>query len=262
MSKILPEVQYTNEGNISEKNGSIFRKWGTINGKKRSPKPDDELNKKSPKPEDDLKKEKKEAKQQKKEGKQQRTNSGLTRTESSGSLSKQNFIPRMITGGATAAFNKLASHARRGSKGNADSQRSSNDRQNASETQPQPVTTDVATLLYNPRGANETSDALSQLSTIIFSVAMDLAPKVASFPGFYSSNNGVSIAKGLATQTYEDAFHSDNAAQQSKAYAIAAVISAYIWDAIQELRVFTPEASADLEKVSKCKNIQTIPISL
>ncbi|KAI5795325.1 hypothetical protein DFH27DRAFT_116682 [Peziza echinospora] len=251
MSKVLPEVQLANEGNISEKNGNIFRKWGTINGRRWSAKPDDELNKKSPKPEDDLKREKREAKEQKKEGKKQRTNGGLARTDSSASISKQNFIPRMITGGAAAAFNKLASHARRGSKGSADSQKASNGNQAALEAQSQPVT-DVAILPYNPRGANETSDALSQLSTIIFSVAMDLAPRVASFPGFYSKNTGVSISKGLATQSYEDAFRSDNAAQHSKAYAIAAVISAYIWDAILELRVFTPEAAADLEKVSKC----------
>lgn len=114
----------------------------------------------------------------------------------------------------------------------------------------------VPRMSYCPRSAQDNSNTLSQLSNIIWSVAMGLAPKLTRFPGFCKTPNGKCEAtKEIEYQLedYEAAFSAERGHRHSKPSAIAAVISSYVWDTIQEYRIFTENAAADLQVVAKCR---------
>ncbi|KAF8419472.1 hypothetical protein EV426DRAFT_288980 [Tirmania nivea] len=107
---------------------------------------------------------------------------------------------------------------------------------------------------YCPRSAQDNSNTLSQLSNIIWSVAMGLAPKLTKFPGFCKTSNGKCEAvKEIEYQLedYEAAFSAERGHRHSKPSAIAAVISTYVWDTIQEYRIFLDDAAADLKVLAK-----------
>ncbi|KAF8435856.1 hypothetical protein BGX38DRAFT_1274841 [Terfezia claveryi] len=107
---------------------------------------------------------------------------------------------------------------------------------------------------YCPRSAQDNSNTLSQLSNIIWSVAMGLAPKLTKFPGFCKLPNGECEAvKEIEHQfeDYETAFSAERGHRHSKPSAIAAVISTYVWDTIQEYRIFMDDAAVDLKVLAK-----------
>jgi len=85
---------------------------------------------------------------------------------------------------------------------------------------------------------------------------MGLAPKLTMFPGFCKLPNGKCEAvKEIEYQLedYETAFSAERGHRHSKPSAIAAVISTYVWDTIQEYRIFMDEAAADLKVLAKCR---------
>lgn len=84
---------------------------------------------------------------------------------------------------------------------------------------------------------------------------MGLAPRITEFPGFCKNANGncpALLELEHKFKDYEEAFYAKRGEKHSKPYAIAAVLSAYIWDSIQEYRVFTDEAATDLKVIAGC----------
>lgn len=85
-------------------------------------------------------------------------------------------------------------------------------------------------------------------------MAMGLAPKLTKFPGFCKLPNGECEAvKEIESQfeDYETAFSAERGHRHSKPSAIAAVISTYVWDTIQEYRIFMDDAAVDLKVLAK-----------
>jgi len=85
---------------------------------------------------------------------------------------------------------------------------------------------------------------------------MGLAPTLTKFPGFCKTPNAKCEAVReieYQLEDYEIAFSAERGHRHSKPSAIAAVISTYVWDTIQEYRIFTDDVAADLTVLAKCR---------
>lgn len=110
---------------------------------------------------------------------------------------------------------------------------------------------------YCPRSAQDNFNTLSQLGNIIFSVATGLAPRLNKFPGFHKGSSKEATSEAVAVlepqvKSYEEAFEAKRGERHTKPYAIAAILAAYVWDCIQEYRIFTEDAAKDLRILATC----------
>ncbi|KAF8440706.1 hypothetical protein BDZ91DRAFT_804133 [Kalaharituber pfeilii] len=111
---------------------------------------------------------------------------------------------------------------------------------------------------YWQPSAAENANTLGSLSTFIFGIATGLAPLLpsTSFPGFCRVSHGKSeAAKQLERHLpdYQAAFQAPQGETHTKPSAIAAIISAFVWDCIQEYSIFTKDAALDLKGISKLR---------
>lgn len=106
---------------------------------------------------------------------------------------------------------------------------------------------------YMPKGREETQKILLLLSTTIMRAAYTL---VSFIPNLHFLEDLAKHFPHMQEKRADciDIWNGHNGrkvSRQTKSYVLAAIISDYVWQKIQDYSIFTPQAGADLKRIAE-----------